>query len=355
MVVFVAIIFLLFFLCLYLEGSRQKENNIFYFIFLYFFFFIFSGIRGDIGRDYSTYINSYYNAAKQLHYYLDWNSSFVNEPMVDIIGSIAKYWLGDYFYFFFLFGFIGVSLKFYAIRKYSPLVFLSILIYYSKFFMLHELTQIRAGVASGIILCSLHFIKSKEFFKYIIGILLACSFHFTALIALPLYFIDSNKLNQKKWTFFILLSLLGVLFSGQIFSLLDFIGFGSIFPRFTIYYELLDIESPSLLNPYVYIHVFLVFFGIWSFKYYKHLDYYIIFIKVYSFSLILFFIFFEVAAFSIRLKEMLQVVEIVLIPIYIYYYKYKSYTYVLCLYYSCSLALSYLLYINLFSTYVITS
>ena len=50
---------------------------------------------------------------------------------------------------FLVYAIMGVSLKMFAFKKYSDHYILMLAIYLCYFYELHELTQIRAGVASG--------------------------------------------------------------------------------------------------------------------------------------------------------------------------------------------------------------
>ena len=67
--------------------------------------------------------------------------------------------------FFLIFAIIGVSLKILAINRLSSMPFLSLLAYICLYFVLHEMTQIRAGVASGIFLLAIQDIVNRNLKK----------------------------------------------------------------------------------------------------------------------------------------------------------------------------------------------
>ena len=68
--------------------------------------------------------------------------------------------------FFLIYALLGVSLKIFAIKKYSLLPFFSTFTYVCLYFILHEMTQIRAGVAAAIFLLALQDIKDKNLKSY---------------------------------------------------------------------------------------------------------------------------------------------------------------------------------------------
>jgi hypothetical protein len=68
-------------------------------------------------------------------------------------------WFNDNFFsgnvhtFFLIYAILGVFIKFLAIKRLSKLPWLSVGTYLSLYFILHEMAQIRAGVAAGFFYC----------------------------------------------------------------------------------------------------------------------------------------------------------------------------------------------------------
>lgn len=91
--------------------------------------------------------------------------------------------------FFLIFAVLGISIKFYAFSKYSALPLLSLVLYLFSYFLLHDYTQIRAGVSAGIFLLAVHDLSEGNRSAYLKKIVIACLFHWTALILIPVYFI----------------------------------------------------------------------------------------------------------------------------------------------------------------------
>ena len=74
------------------------------------------------------------------------------EPLFLALCKILYFFYPDVQLLLFFFACFGVIIKFWAIRKITPLFFLPLVIYFSNFFLLHEVTQIRAGIVSGLFL-----------------------------------------------------------------------------------------------------------------------------------------------------------------------------------------------------------
>ena len=69
---------------------------------------------------------------------------------------------------FLIFAFLGVAANILGIRKISDIPSLSYLNYICFFYILHEFTQIRAGVACGILLISIPDLANGKYGKYIL-------------------------------------------------------------------------------------------------------------------------------------------------------------------------------------------
>lgn len=72
-----------------------------------------------------------------------------------LISSILNIFSNDVHLLFIFYALLGVSLKFFAFRYYSELCFLPVLVYLGFYYELHEMTQIRTGVLSGLFFCLL--------------------------------------------------------------------------------------------------------------------------------------------------------------------------------------------------------
>jgi len=252
------------------------------------------------------------------------------EPAFWIIkGFNDIFFFGNIHTFFLIFATLGVSIKFLAIKRLSKVPLLSLIVYLSLYFILHEMTQIRAGVAAGLFLLSIPDIYDRNFRKFIIKFLLAFSFHYSAIVMLPLYFLNPKKLN----IIYFLLPIVGFILA--IFNLLLFflLNFSHMLPNFlaykiNIYLDLLKLGKHSeinIINVYYSFLLFTIYFCF--FLYVKNKiknNYDILFIKTLTISLFSFYFFSDVPVFAFRISESLNIVVIIFLPNLIFYFKQKK-------------------------------
>ena len=131
------------------------------------------------------------------------------EPAFSFITYIVKAFGGGGYVFFLIIASLGVGLKFTAIKKYSPYMFLSLLAYYAKYFLLQDMIQIRAGVAAGIFLLSLKHIKERNLKLFLLYIFIASLFHYSAFIYILLYFVCDERLSINK---FLIVAIISIIF-----------------------------------------------------------------------------------------------------------------------------------------------
>lgn len=106
-------------------------------------------------------------------------SLFKMEPLFWLIVEASKLLFSDPVRgTFVIFAILGVSLKLYAIKKISPFPVLSVLVYICFYFILHEMTQIRAGVATAIFLIAIPDIVNKNARGFFLKTALATSFYY---------------------------------------------------------------------------------------------------------------------------------------------------------------------------------
>ncbi|MDD2495122.1 MAG: EpsG family protein [Tissierellia bacterium] len=144
---------------------------------------------------------------------------------------------------------------FLEIYKKSYNIWLSTMLYINLMFFFNSMNIMRQFIALSIVFCFLKYVEQRKFFKFLFGVLLASTFHQTAIIAIVYYFIYDKKMNLKH--FFILLFTSFVIFINieTIFYYYTF-----LFPKRYIVYEqrLNDINIASILDLIVSICFFIL-------------------------------------------------------------------------------------------------
>ena len=226
---------------------------------------LFAGFRADdVDRDYLSYVDNYQRIGTFREFTADDFSVLLLglEPSIIFLSLLVHSVFNTPIMLFVIYAILGVLFKLKAIRKISPEYYLMpLLLYSTHFFFLHEMTQIRAGVACGISFLSLPYIKERKPIKFILLSLLACCFHYSAVMFLPLYFL-TDKINTKVWSnVFVFAAAMAIL----PFSLLTVIerlpGLGVISDKIVAYQQLAEggfASKINVFNPYIVLNELLV-------------------------------------------------------------------------------------------------
>lgn len=274
-----------------------------------------AGLRnGNVVHDYKEYLNIYSNIE-------DYNTI---ECSFRLIRYFVKTWFNHPIGLFIIYAILGVVLKLKAICQLSSLYFLSVIIYISNSFLLHELTQIRVGVAAGFFLLALKPLAERRFKKFILYILLASFFHYSALILFAFWFITNKKINKKEWYFYLFLIPLGYLFGTFTYNILIYIPIESIRLKLEMYKSLKEsgavgFSEANLFNPYFLFKCVIYYFLCFRYQYLEKCnEYFSLLLKIYGFSLFVFPAFSFIPIVGYRLSELAGCVDILLYPLLIY-------------------------------------
>lgn len=209
---------------------------------------------------------------------------FKNISDLDFLSKEPTFWLlqqanlalfnGAALSFFLLYASIGVFIKFLAISRISPFPYLSIMVYVVFFFILQEMTQIRAGIAIGLVFWSMIDVITRNKVNFSLKILFAMLFHYSAIIFLFLYLIRS-KFGLKEFVFYFSLPLFGIFLMYSGFLQVLTLSFSSHLPSFLgfkieLYFQLMEQDKIKVVSPVnfgnvlllvaLYFAMFMVFF-----------------------------------------------------------------------------------------------
>lgn len=155
-----------------------------------------AGLRGeDVGKDYLTYQRVF-----DLYSELKVNDGFLSnfEPGFSFIILLLKrlFTLNYGIWIMLFFSFTSIIIRLYSFSKIAINPFLVLLFYYSHYFFLHEMTQIRIALASSIFIFGLiYYLRGKKI-AYIFFVLIAASFHYSAILYFAVFLIDNKYFNK---------------------------------------------------------------------------------------------------------------------------------------------------------------
>ena len=233
------------------------------------------------------------------------------------ISDIVKRYTDDVHYLFLIYAILGITIKFYALRQLSPWYFLPLAIYFGNYFILHDFIQIRAAVASGILLLAIKPLTEGNKKRAIVYFLIANVFHYSSLAFYPILFF-SNNLSQI-WKY-ILIAILPV---GIILFLLHYDFFSAlpipyIQDKIELYKALTErgiFDELSLKNIFIWIQYAIILYSLYFYD--TMLDKcpaLPLLLKITAYSMACFFALSSISVVAGRLHELLGIVELALFP-----------------------------------------
>lgn len=299
--------FILFFCFSVLAIVKGKMNSKFMFI-VFGLLALIATFRPDTMHDYYEYQKFFSGVETER---LEIGFKFVVEYLRNS--------LNDTIFFFAFFAILSIGLRLWFIQKYASFCLLSIVVYLANVFILHDMIQIRAAFASVALLWSTLYIYKRNFWKFLCIVIVATLFHYSSLIILPLYCLNSHK---AKWLFFILpLSYICYLFGIKAGALIQHIPIDFVRNLYEMYSQSLIFEEQTV-NVFNVLHLFrCVLFYFILFRattIAKNNVFAMIYLKIYALSLVALVLFSDIPVFAFRISELLQVIEIVLLPLIAY-------------------------------------
>jgi hypothetical protein len=264
--------------------------------------------------DYFTYVD-YYNDLSNIPL------TFL-EPTFFVVSWLSSTVFHDYLGLFVIYSLLGVTIKGYAIKQLTPYYGISLILYFCSFFLLHEMTQIRVGVAAGILLLSIPYIHQRKPGVFFLLILIGCMFHYSLMIFSFFYFIDSRRINPKVYILCLFLIFFATILGFNLITITQYIKIGFLSSKIEAYQLLLEqgINAQiSLLNPLLFARMGILIFFILN---YEQLliknENSLVITKIYAFSIFTFVALSPLPVLAGRVSQLLGVVEIVLVPYAIY-------------------------------------
>lgn len=222
---------------LFVEESLNLERNNNYAIISSISIFIFSitiGLRYYVGGDYGGYLDdfndfnlgmSYSNSRYELGYYL--------------LMFILKRFQLTYHFLFIAASFLQIGFVYKWASNYKYLLPWVIYFYFTTLYLFESMNVMRQALAFSVLLYSTIYIHKSNKIKFVIMVLLASSFHKSAIFFLPFYFFVNKDWIRNKYM------QLGLMLLAFIFS--QFL-FNTFFLKIKIIADMLNYGSYSELT-----------------------------------------------------------------------------------------------------------
>lgn len=200
------------------DNCKSKKYKLFYYSLSFMVIVLFCGLRFFVGNDYAGYFHGF-NSIRT------YDLGFFEqkwEPGNYFIVSVFKNSKIGYFFFLFTSTLITYFFIFKALIHNKVLKW-GVFFTFTLGLLIMSNDQVRQAIALSIFLFSVKYIEQCNFKKYLIWIVIATLFHYTALALIPLYYIRKVNLSPLIWSLLIILTYIGYLngvFYDLIFSVI---------------------------------------------------------------------------------------------------------------------------------------
>lgn len=275
-------------------------------ILLLVFMVIIVAFRPSNMPDYDSYERTY-------------NASFVGrfEPLIYSIKAFCQSLGMSHIGFFAVMGLIPCALKLYVIRKMSPYVLASILIWLSDLFILQEMIAIRAALAQGLIMLSVYLRCRNKWLYSVLVAILAVGAHYSSAVFLPCIFFSATKPYRKIYIPLIVLSyVFAIVSSKSLYSLLGSTGIAQLATLEEMYETSRNINVFNLLNSTKAVICLILWLNIEKLS--KTNEHAIYLLKLLTIGCISIPLLFDRISMAMRYSEMFSLAEILLWPLLVH-------------------------------------
>ncbi len=189
------IIFFCFFICLAFLDILKLERSIRTILYIFFtaVLIIVSTIRWDTGADWQSYLELFTDAEAY------WKGKYVEVNRIEFgyvwLNYIVNLLTPQYTYMLLVNALLAIGIKAYLIRKETNIMFIAFFFYYCYY--IADIAAVRQFVALSFIVLSTYYIQKKSKIGFLIGILLAFSIHYSAVIFLFAYWLFWRPTSPK--------------------------------------------------------------------------------------------------------------------------------------------------------------
>lgn len=203
-------IFFIFLVCVsfsFFEENLRKRDKLLLFAFIGLVMILIAGTRGVLDTPDSAMYEVNFDEATSLD-----SSDSLQEPSFTFISYFVKLLGLGINGLFFVYALLSIPFRLGAIWKLSKIPILTLSIYISFYYQLHDLVQIRCAVASAFFLFAVYYKAESQKWKALWCILIGAFFHYSAIAGLIIFLFNNKKLETRH-----IVLLLSVLFFGVAF------------------------------------------------------------------------------------------------------------------------------------------
>lgn len=142
--------------------------------------------------------------AKSYEYYYYYNDDIIVETATEpTFIYLSRFFLSygfEVIAMFFVYAILAIPLKLSALWKTTPYVFTALIVYMGIYYPLHDVIQIRCGVATAFLLWALVPLAKRKYLLATVLTFVATMFHYSSLAFLPILFVGNMQVG-KFWKY----------------------------------------------------------------------------------------------------------------------------------------------------------
>ncbi len=169
-----------------IEHKPSVGKKLCYVIVTFAAMYLISIFRYGLGNDYYSYIYIFRNI-KDASGLAIFNLGY--EPAFTIITKLISLFTSNVNVLYAIYALLILVPTAYAIFRYSENIWMSTMMFISLTFFYCSLSFIRQSIAFAVILCAYKYMKERNHFKVLLFIFIACLFHSTVIVMIPIYLI----------------------------------------------------------------------------------------------------------------------------------------------------------------------
>ncbi len=295
--------------------KNQKINILilFYYYFAILFFIVFRD--GYKVPDYYNYVYIYNNIGEKT-----FNTDV--EFSMSLIIRFLRFLNFNYLSLFVVYGLIGFSIKYKLIEQ-DAYPYLALLGYFSYSMLNQEMAAMRAGVSIAFILLAIYELGKNKRNKFILFVLIAGVFHFSALTCFGLYFIVRFSKKSSLYCLFIFALIIPFFVPKILLQLLGIIPFEYLQAKLFQYNDSQSITTTFRLSTLLHYFIFLIMLSKYNLLKKRNPEY-LIEMQTLLFGILMNSLFAFSSLFQYRISNIYYSIEIFMYKNFIYMFKSKT-------------------------------
>lgn len=173
-----------------------------------------AGFRVNVGTDYMNYVYMFEMSEHQVL-----TSSMVNVGFY-LTNKILNYLIGNPQSIFVFSAIVTYLFLFLAIRRETRLYEMGVFLFFALYEFYTSMNIMRQWIAIAIVWYGMRYIEEKKYWKYIALLIVATSFHPTAICCIALLIVPRLKLDRGVIIKAIFVTIIGVIFGNKILSII---------------------------------------------------------------------------------------------------------------------------------------